>query len=74
MLKFKRNPGFKRAALKDNEPYIDEIEMPVIPDTAQVTAQFRTGALFEAESAIRKEELLGIKRDIPALRLYAPAP
>src|SRR5215213_9283308 len=35
-LNFKRNPGFKRAALKDNEPYIDEIYDPVITDNSQV--------------------------------------
>ena len=35
-LNFKRNPNFKRAALKDNEPYIEEIYEPIITDNSQV--------------------------------------
>jgi ABC-type transport system substrate-binding protein len=44
--RWKKNPNFKRAKLKDNEPYLDEIYEPVIPDTATGTALFRTGAIY----------------------------
>jgi ABC-type transport system substrate-binding protein len=71
-LRFKRNPNFKRQALKDNEPYIDEIYDPIIPDNAQVLAQFRTGAIYEA--GISPDQVLGVKADAPLLNMYAMDP
>ncbi len=44
--RWQKNPNFKRAKLKDSEPYLDQIYEPVIPDTATNIAQFRTGAIY----------------------------
>ena len=71
-LNFKRNPGFKRAALKDNEPYIDEIYDPVITDNSQVLAQMRTGAIYEAN--ITPDAVLQLKADAPQLLMYQTEP
>jgi ABC-type transport system substrate-binding protein len=71
-LNFKRNPGFKRQALKDGEPYLDEIYEPIIPDNSQVLAQFRTGAIYEAN--IAAESVLGMKNDAPQVNMYATEP
>ena len=69
---WKRNPNFKRAALKDNEPYIDEIREPVITDIATGTAQFRTGAIYEY--GLPATEILQTKNDLPQLLLRAVPP
>lgn len=71
-LRFKRNPNFKRAALKDNEPYIEEIYEPTIPDISQLQTQFRSGAIYDA--AITPDQVLGMKNDAPLLLMYAMDP
>jgi ABC-type transport system substrate-binding protein len=71
-MRFKRNPNFKRAALKDNEPYIDEIFSPIITDNSQVQAQFRSGAVYDA--VIQPDQVLGMKKDAPELLMYAQDP
>jgi len=71
-LNFKRNTGFKRAALKDNEPYIDEIYDPVITDNSQVLAQMRTGSIYEA--AVTPDAVLALKQDAPGLLMYQTEP
>lgn len=72
-LRWKRNPNFKRAGLKNGEPYIDEIFEPVIPSTATVSSQFRAGALYEAIS-FPSAEIVGAKRDNSDLLMYAVEP
>jgi ABC-type transport system substrate-binding protein len=59
--RWKKNPNFKRAKLKDNEPYLDEIYEPVIPDTATGVAQFRTGAIYWY--GVPAAEIVKTKRD-----------
>ena len=59
--RWKRNPNFKRAKLKDSEPYLDEIYEPVIPDTATGVAQFRTGAIYWY--GVPAAEIVRTKRD-----------
>ena len=71
-LRFKRNPNFKRVALKDNEPYIDEIFEPIIPDASQVQAQFRAGEIYD--TVIQPDQVLGMKKDTPQLLMYAQEP
>jgi ABC-type transport system substrate-binding protein len=63
--RWKRNPNFKRAKLKDNEPYLDEVYEPVIPDISAASAQFRTGAIYWY--GIRPEEIVSTKHDNMAL-------
>ena len=72
-LRWKRNPNFKRASLKNGEPYIDEIFEPVIPNTATVSSQFRAGAIYEATS-FPSQEIVGTKRESPDLLMYATEP
>lgn len=70
--RWKRNPNFKRAKLKNNEPFLDEIYEPVIPEIAAGTAQFRTGAIYWY--GIRPEEIVATKKDNMALIMRATNP
>lgn len=54
---FKRNPGYHDSAL----PYLDGIEMPVIPEYAQQLAQFKAQRIWALDA--RSEDLLSIKRE-----------
>jgi len=69
---WKRNPNFKRSRLKNGEPFIDEIQEPVILDQAQGTAQFRAGAIYEY--GVQQLEVVGTKKDIPALVMRITPP
>ncbi|HEX5140853.1 MAG TPA: ABC transporter substrate-binding protein [Dehalococcoidia bacterium] len=69
---WKKNPNFKRAKLTNGEPFVDEIQEPVIPDQAQGTAQFRTGAIYEY--GVQQLEIITTKRDIPQLVMRATDP
>jgi ABC-type transport system substrate-binding protein len=71
-LRFKRNPNFKRVAIKDNAPFIDEIFEPIIPDNSQVQAQFRAGEIYDV--VIQPDQVLGMKKDVPQLLMYAQEP
>jgi len=61
----KRNPGFKQA--KGDLPYIEQIDWPVVQEYAAAVAQFRTGAAYSY--AVKQEEILGMKRELPDLTL-----
>jgi ABC-type transport system substrate-binding protein len=61
----KRNPGFKQA--KNDVPYIEQIDWPVVLEYAAAMAQFRTGAAYSYP--VRQEEILQTKREIPELTL-----
>ena len=69
---WKKNPNFKRAKLTDGEPFIDEIEEPVVTDIATGTSQFRAGALYEYP--ISANELVSTKKDIPQLLMRSTPP
>ncbi|HLF77629.1 MAG TPA: ABC transporter substrate-binding protein [Dehalococcoidia bacterium] len=70
--RWKRNPNFKRSKLKDNEPYLDEIYEPVIPDTATGVAQFRTGAIYWY--GVPAAEIVSTKRDNQSLTMRSTNP
>jgi ABC-type transport system substrate-binding protein len=70
--RWRKNPNFRRASLRNNEPFIEEIHEPVIPDQAQGTAQFRAGAIYEYN--VPAFEVLGIKQDLPQLVMRQTAP
>ncbi len=70
--KWKRNPNFKRAKLKNNEPYLDEIFEPVIPDISAAEAQFRSGAVYWY--GVSADNIIGTKRDTPPLIMYSTNP
>jgi len=68
---FKRNPGFKQDKRGDL-PYADEFTAPIVPEYANQLAQFRAGAIYTMSSsgvAIRAEDILPAKKDIPELSL-----
>jgi ABC-type transport system substrate-binding protein len=71
-LHWKRNPNFKRASLKNGEPFIEEIHEPVIPDISQATAQFRAGAIYEYN--VQAVDILSTKRDLPQLMMRTTDP
>jgi ABC-type transport system substrate-binding protein len=72
MYSWKKNPNFKRAKLTNGEPFIDEIEEPVVTDIATGTSQFRAGALYEY--GVPANELVGTKKDLPQLLMRATPP
>lgn len=61
----KRNAGFKQA--KNDVPYIEQIDWPVVQEYAAAMAQFRTGAAYSYP--VRQEDILQTKRDLPDLAL-----
>ena len=71
-IRYKKNPNFKRAALKNNEPYIDEVFTPVIPNVATASAQFRSGQVHDY--TLPALEVVGAKRENNALLMYASDP
>jgi ABC-type transport system substrate-binding protein len=69
---YKKNPNFKRSTLKNGEPYIDEIDTPIILEAATRSAQFRAGAVYE--TAFPRLEMVGAKNDQPDLLMYVSDP
>jgi ABC-type transport system substrate-binding protein len=59
--RWKKNPNFKRPALTNGEPFIDEIYEPVITEPATGTAQFVAGALLEY--GVPATDQLSVKKD-----------
>jgi peptide/nickel transport system substrate-binding protein len=62
---FRRNPGFKHD--KRDLPYMETVEVPVVPEYAAQLAQFRTGATYSMNA--RQEDVLALKKDVPELDL-----
>jgi peptide/nickel transport system substrate-binding protein len=62
---FKKNPGFKQD--KRDLPYMDTVDVPVVPEYAAQLAQFRTGATYSVGA--RQEDVLALKKDVPELEL-----
>lgn len=70
-----------RAVYKRNEQYwdqsrlyIDELQLPIVPEYAQGLAQLRAGRLhsyqtFGAGSSVKAEDVVSLKREQPELRL-----
>jgi peptide/nickel transport system substrate-binding protein len=65
---FKRNPQYYDKTL----PYVDQIDAPIITEYAQGVAQFKAGNIYTY--AVRAEDLLQMKRDIPAVKLFQSFP
>jgi len=65
---YKKNPNFKRSTLKNNEPYIEEIQTPMVLEASTRSAQFRAGNLYQ--TAFPRLEMVGAKRDNPALLMF----
>ena len=54
--------------------FIDTIEAPIIIEYSQQLAQFRTGSIYTLGAAMRQEDVLATKRDVPELKIYANKP
>jgi ABC-type transport system substrate-binding protein len=65
---YTRNPGFYKQTAVGAQPLIDRVESPIIPEYATGLAQFKAGSIYNF--AVRPEDILATKREIPALRLY----
>jgi ABC-type transport system substrate-binding protein len=67
---YKRHEGYHDAS----NVFIDQINMPIVPEYATALAQFRSGAIYRygtlAAPGIRGEDVLAMKKDVPALNLY----
>lgn len=61
---FKRNAGYHHAAL----PYMDGVEYPIISEYATGLAAFKSGQVYHY--AVRPEEIVGVKQDVPVLNMY----
>jgi ABC-type transport system substrate-binding protein len=69
---YEKNPNFKRSTLKDNEPYIERIETPMILEAAARSAQFRAGNIHH--TTFPRLELVGAKRENMDLLMYSVDP
>lgn len=69
---WRRNPNFKRPALKNGEPFLDEIYEPVITETATGVAQFRAGAIYSY--GVPADEIVSTKRQFPDMVMRATLP
>jgi peptide/nickel transport system substrate-binding protein len=70
--RWKKNPNFKRPALTNGEPFIDEIHEPVITEPATGTAQFAAGALLEY--GVPATDQLSVKKDNRDILMVARPP
>lgn len=75
----KRNPNYELRDTEFKRPYVDMVELPIVPDISQQLAQFRTGAVFMpmaggvplAVSTRSLEDVLGLKKEAPELQMLA---
>jgi peptide/nickel transport system substrate-binding protein len=68
---FKRHEGFYDKSIA----FVDQIDYPIVPEYAAQQAQFRAGNIHTAGSGlgftIRQDEVVGLKRELPQLGLFA---
>jgi peptide/nickel transport system substrate-binding protein len=62
---FKKNPEFWDKSIG----FIDQLDYPIITEYAQGMAQLRAGNIYLY--AVRPEDVLQLKRDVPAINMYA---
>jgi ABC-type transport system substrate-binding protein len=75
----KRNPNYELRDTEFKRPYVDTVELPIIPDASTVVAQYRTGALFtnvagglpSAPATRPLDEILQMKKEFPEMNLLA---
>ena len=63
---FARNPGFKQDSR--NLPYLDEVSMPIVLETATAMSQFRAGQIWT--TVVPSTEILAVKGALSQLDLY----
>jgi peptide/nickel transport system substrate-binding protein len=65
---FARNPGFKQD--KRNLPYVDEVSMPIVLETATAVSQFRAGQIWGGPNLVPAGEIVALKNALPDLNLF----
>lgn len=63
-VEWRRNPGYWDAP----RPYLDGIDMAVLPDYSTRASQFQAGNLWDAD--IRAEDILNMKRQVPTIDVW----
>jgi peptide/nickel transport system substrate-binding protein len=67
--KWRKNPAYH---VKDR-PYIDRIEVPIVPDYSTRLASFRAGNIYtygsSVASTVTPEDILQTKKDLPVLKM-----
>ena len=63
---FARNPAFKQD--KRGVPYVDEISMPIVLETATAVSQFRAGQIWT--NVVPSTEILAVKNGVPEVNLF----
>ncbi len=53
---------------RNDRPFFDKAEIPIVPEYASGLAQFRAGNIYSF--AVKQDDLLQTKRDIPDLLMY----
>jgi peptide/nickel transport system substrate-binding protein len=66
-----KNPGYRTKL--GPLPFIEKAEMPTVSDYAQQAAQFRAGNLYSFPAQIVPEDMLALKKDLPALEMIMSA-
>jgi ABC-type transport system substrate-binding protein len=65
--KLRKNPGYKTKL--GPMPFIETADMPTITDYAQQMAQFRAGNVYNFPAQMVPEDILAVKKDIPAMEM-----
>jgi len=63
-LSYKRHPDY----WVKEQPYLDQIDMPLVAEYASALAQFRSGNIYGGIAS--QADILVTKKDVPALNLY----
>jgi ABC-type transport system substrate-binding protein len=71
---YKRNPDYWDKDL----PLVDQVDVPIVQEYAQAMAQVRAGAIYsysyDANSRVRNEDILPLKKDVPEMKIYSAEP
>ena len=70
-LTLQRNPNFELLDTELKRPFVDEVEMTVLPDVTSATAQFESGNIFQPPNGLTTENVLRLKADHPELLVWA---
>src|SRR5438132_3901304 len=61
-----RNPNFKQD--KRGLPYLDEVSMPIVLETATAVSQFRAGQIWT--NVVPSSDILAVKNGVPDVNLF----
>ncbi|HLF79298.1 MAG TPA: ABC transporter substrate-binding protein, partial [Dehalococcoidia bacterium] len=74
----KRNPNYELRDTEFKRPYVDTVELPIVPDASSQLAQFRTGAVMTPNAGGQTvaagrpiEDVLQLKKDFPEMQMTA---